>query len=117
MHVNWVETTTQLPRDYAYADRGPPEDLPTYLGPHANLWSAPMIIGVDRIVSLHQRRTHLFFYGWITYQDTFKNDHLTRFCQEAEIMGSDPRAAAGQMEWAFRSFGPFNCMDEDCPRQ
>jgi hypothetical protein len=58
-------------------------------------------------------KADLFFYGWASYNDIFEgtSTHVTKFCWQAQVKGSDPEAPSGGIEWNFGPFGPYNWID------
>jgi hypothetical protein len=115
--LNFYSCDTPLPDNFEYRDYGSP--LPTLLGPKEKTLAAPFYISPEVIQGVRDRKKHLYFYGWTTYHDIFKDTplHITEFCFELEFLEADPYTGKGNNYSFYRSCPRHNCIDEECKKE
>jgi hypothetical protein len=77
-----------LPDNFDFPDYGEKEEFNSTLAAKAKFYSAKVAIDKTIIESVHEGKSRLFFYGWVTYRDVFKGTplHRTEFCHEVRIL-------------------------------
>lgn len=90
--VNFLPTGAELEKGYNFPDREVKTMSEMVLGPHSTKVLGPVTVPVHDLEEVRTGHSHLYIYGWMTYNDTFTRErHLTEFCTEA----INPRPAQG----------------------
>lgn len=122
-HINTMMGPNVIPKNFTFpdaGDRGSDNAVPV-IGPKDKF---PLVGGPvprDFIERLYRHELHLYFYGWVRYNDIFDKTprHITRFCYEV-VAGGVTRLPSGQEGQGVRvvTIGTrFNCFDEECRDQ
>lgn len=123
-HINYMVSSQALPKDFIFRDvpmkDRTGEELVPVIGPKS---SSPLTatVSIADWRRLERQEVHIYFYGWVTYNDIFEKTprHLTRFCFEVVSVGM-ATVAIGQEGAALRTdiiSTRFNCYDEECKEQ
>jgi hypothetical protein len=119
--VNYLPYAGELQSGFNFPDRdsGPPHRL--VVGPRASVTIGPVEVMMHDLEEVYAGHTHLYFYGWMTYDDTFtKQRHLTEYCEDISVRpqtGTDLRNPA--IAWLVQFTGcgssvEHSCYDKDC---
>lgn len=125
-HVNYLYGPRPLPDNFPFPDtweEGAPHiNTPFVLGPKG---SGGVIVGpvpAYVINGLLAKPTafHLNLWGWAKYQDVFKIEHLSEFCDELFPIDSGPvkgRPDLTAMRYRVDACPRHNCYDDECKAQ
>jgi len=118
-----------LPKGFDFPDLYPDltEHVPGHvvIGPQGNLSTTPINVSIQQVQAVHDRTGHLYFWGWVEYNDIFKGTqrHITKFCLEVTDVSTlnpaitdltDPQGAFS----AVQSICPENnCYDKECEKK
>jgi hypothetical protein len=71
--------------------------------------------GIAHLSDRHIPSRSIYFYGWVTYRDIFKDTptHVTEFCRRLAGFIPRPQTGSADIEWEYCDH--HNCADEDCP--
>jgi len=92
-------------------------------GPKNNVRIPGKNLSLDTVQELRTKARHLYIYGHIEYDDTFKNTphHVTDYCFElTSIRGADFRAPpviGNFVAFDFPACHKHNCTDDACKGQ
>lgn len=122
-HIN-LRDGSPLPENFDFPDApdkyGRTNDAVPVIGPKDKF---PFVIEIrkERIESLQRGQTHMYVYGWVSYNDIFDGtpSHLTRFSFELVSKGM-VRLQNGQSGEGMQTVitgTRFNCYDEQCEEQ
>jgi hypothetical protein len=72
-----------LPKGFDFADLGTVEKNAAVIGPKATVFQT-VGVTIDNIKDVREGKSHLYFWGWLVYQDIFPGTphRLTEFCAE-----------------------------------
>lgn len=109
----------ELPKGFAFGDLAKLEKRPLVIGPKATV-RAPLLVSIDVLNHVRQKKSHLYVWGWITYHDIFSGTptRLTEFCSEIiNVTPTKPDMTdpSCEINWQIVSCPEHNCYDEDCP--
>ena len=100
----------------ALSGRQPIPSSPFALGPKEQDATGPRLtIPVSVLQGVEDKTTHLYFWGWLIYQDVFPNTpvHISMFCMElTDVRGSLVAGTTYQFNWSLCSH--HNCADDEC---
>jgi hypothetical protein len=107
---------TELPKGFGFEDLAKTgKHSSMSIGPKASVVSGPLNVDMDNLNDVMQKKSHLYFWGWVTYHDIFSNTptRLTEFCSELEVfpVAGNPEKT---MFWRPTPCSEHNCFDEDC---
>jgi hypothetical protein len=124
--VNWkiLPAPNDLPRDFTYPDIKDIEPRQFEIPPKG-YGNGTMDIPVEWIEVTKNKTSRMFIYGWITYDDIFKqakgiqgtHRHLSEFCDEVTNITSntnDVADPAADITWELSLCREHNCSDESC---
>jgi hypothetical protein len=117
--------------NYSLSDRRPTKDLnfgelptrdtlPLILGPGTMFQMPPVDLSLDDLSSIESRKQHLFFWGWITYDDgnPHSSRRLTEFCTDVTGLTwtgpSDHTDPLANFSIQTPPCETHNCYDETC---
>jgi hypothetical protein len=113
---NFQAWRTPLPKGFAFEDLTKTEKrISMSIGAKASALNGPLFVDIDTINDAIQKKSFLFFWGWIIYHDIFKGTptRLTEFCCQL-----DPIRVTGNPDktiiWTVSACVEHNCFDEDC---
>ncbi len=106
-----------IPEDYTFPDQGMDEgNGGTFiLGPKQTAYTRPIGIPKNLVQDMLARDRRIYFYGWATYRDRFKEtpNRLTEFCYEFwNIVTNPPSTEEGIIVNVCEH---HNCYDDECP--
>lgn len=108
---------TPLPKGFGFEDLGKTEKhLSLIIGAKATVSSGPLFVDIDTLNDVMQKKSLLFFWGWVTYHDIFNGTptRLTEFCFQLEVepvLGNPDKTIL----WRAIPCSTHNYFDEDCP--
>lgn len=110
---------TELPKGFGFEDLEKVEKRSTIIGPKQTV-SSSLIVPIDDLIKVRQRKSHLFFWGSVIYNDAFIGTpiRVTEFCQEIINVRStkpDLTDLSTDITWDILPCSEHNCYDEDCP--
>lgn len=127
---NWTFTINPLDADFDYpeitrkeSDLGHPQRSP--IGANKGITGVRAVVPIESVVEAYARRGHIFFWGWIEYDDGLPGTlrHRTEFAVEV-VVKIDPRApvfAPGApppaARFSIRNLPVHNGTDQECYRQ
>jgi hypothetical protein len=124
---NVITPGSPLPDSFDFKDVGPDQRAitnvvgvgPTLIGPRAKKVLFQVLEPASILQAVKERRTCLYFYGWVTYNDIFKDTktHITRYCQQVEIVSGNPIDSSVGSGFAFsvpEVCLHYACMDAQC---
>jgi hypothetical protein len=105
-----------LPTGFEYSDRPYPKGAfpntnvkggPAIIGPHRQIDMAGLGVAEDVLQRVNKGTAHVYFWGWVSYQDIFGCEHKTEFCEEVVAMSPDGH-------FVFNNCSEHNCADSTC---
>lgn len=115
-HGNFLPWGGPLPEHFPFPDIGQPgPDTPFILGPKEDVTGALLEVPIGTIKAVQDKTEHLYFYGWITYEDIFPktSKHISMFCIElTDVRGELKTNTPHAMAWAVCPI--HNCADGEC---
>jgi len=123
-HVSIETRDDELPDDFDFPDKGPPDAVEepknplAFVGPKADLWMPALAINVVDLDKINPGRKKIYIYGWIDYDDVFPHAerHRTEFCLEIIGVSPDYMTPAGA-PIAMRHYKKHNGADDECFRR
>jgi hypothetical protein len=116
-HVNTNTDFQRLPDDFDYADGEvkhgvflnivPRPGAAIVIGPHRSTGTGGLSVPETIIQKVNAGKAHVYFWGWLTYDDIFGCTHKTEFCSEVVQRISEGKFFISNCE-------KHNCADEDC---
>lgn len=116
IHLSWLYVPAVLTANFAFPDLGPPKTYtPVTLGPKQNTTGPVATVATDILSQVHQKKLHLYFYGWLTYRDIFPKAplHVSMFCRDLTDARL-PSAGTPSYQFAWEVCPRHNCADEGC---
>jgi hypothetical protein len=116
--TNWMVGDI-MPNNFPFVDRpsgGRPVPVPDIIGPKASAGGTEFLVTAETIAATQLHKSHLYFYGWVTYRDIFHGTptHVTMFCKEVAAIMGDPFAPGKDHLFETISCPRHNCTDEQC---
>jgi hypothetical protein len=107
-NVNFDFFVDKIPDDFDYPDRGK-EKFRVVIGPKHTIKSY-IPIPVHIIDEAFAKSHRVYMWGWVDYNDVFKDTprHRTEFCHEIRQIGND---------LSFNIYGKYNGSDDECYRK
>lgn len=107
---------TPLPKGFGFEDLAKIEKhSSTIIGAKATVLYGPLFVDIDTLNDVIQKKSFLFFWGWVTYHDIFSGTptRLTEFCFQLNVESvlGNPDKTIG---WRVIPCQEHNCFDEDC---
>ena len=115
-HSSFLLFDSAISDGFPFPDLGSARNTPLVLGPKATLTSAPLQIPVTILKSISPTGPHLYFWGWLAYNDTFTQTkrHVTEVCRELTQIIGDFSNPNQQVQWIFTLCEHYNCVDDEC---
>jgi hypothetical protein len=123
--VNKYVSANPIPTDFAYPNYTSDGNLIShpckrlFVPPQSVVLNVPEEIDAATLLAVQAHRQHLYFYGWVAYDDVLAHSkrHITRFCYEMtdiEISGTP----VNRIDFLL---GPCaddkqTCIDEECEK-
>jgi hypothetical protein len=110
---------SEMPKSFDFKDMAGGNTIPTVIGPKASVRHS-LIVPIGDLLDIQRRNHHLYFWGWMVYQDIFPGSpiRLTEFCGEITNFRADKQDLADpSIAFAWDVVPcpvPHNCYDEDC---
>lgn len=106
-------------KEFRFEDITKSEKRPFVIGPKTRISYPSGLVTIDDLILVQQNKSHLFFWGGVTYQDVFSDTpkRLTEFCYEVINVNSTKGNIAdpsGAISLAWVQCEQHNCYDEDC---
>lgn len=110
---------TELPKGFGFEDLEKVEKRSTIIGPKQTV-SSSLTVPIDDLIKVQQKKSHLFFWGSVIYNDVFIGTptRVTEFCREIINVRSnkpDLTDPSAEIKWDIVPCSEHNCYDEDCP--
>jgi hypothetical protein len=108
-----------LPDGFIFNDADIPvgmAPLPFVLAPKDTKVGATLPIDASVLQNVRDGTSHLYFFGWVTYDDIFKNHHISMLCKELMNVRGSPTSLNVPLSWR-QCIGPgtrHNCSDDEC---
>jgi hypothetical protein len=121
--ANWKHFISEPPDDFAFPDLdegGTPVDEKdkkpqlAFVGPNATTFAHVLTIPNAVLGATRTSQARVFVWGWAKYQDVFKTDHVTKFCNEIKILASWTQGEKIAAAISFPIYRRHNCTDEEC---
>lgn len=116
-HANIGSFDAPLPDTFDYFDKGCANNK-IALGPRAEVHIGPLHIPFDALnaVIFAPQRRHIYFWGWVLYNDVFSNSrqHVTQFCMEVTSVPGDVADPNGRSALGYTDCPEHNCYDDEC---
>jgi hypothetical protein len=115
-HSSFAPYYGVIPGNFPFPDLGPSKRTPLVLGPKATLTSSALQVPVGVLRSINPTGLHLYFWGWLSYNDTFARTkrHVTEVCRELTQINGDVSNPNQPVQWIFTLCDHHNCVDEEC---
>ena len=88
MWVSWARFTAPVPDDYPFLDRGEgADDTVTIIPPRGQVSTPVFTLDIEHAVSLMERRSFTYIWGWAEYDDLFPYSprRRTEFCVQVLV--------------------------------
>jgi hypothetical protein len=121
LHGNIDVRYDELPDDFDFPDKWeegkPREHIPTFIGPHADIWMIPLGAYVVDLSKVNSGVKKIYLWGWIDYNDTFPNTerHRTEFCHQIVRVGDINNPVGNPL--VIQAYKRHNGADSECYRQ
>jgi len=117
VHANFLFLPTALPANFSFVDldQGSIPNTRFILGPKEDNVTGPLLsLPIYVLQAVKDKTAHLYFYGWLTYQDVFPKTppHISMFCMElTDVRG---QLADGSHQFLYALCQHHNCADDEC---
>jgi hypothetical protein len=116
VYANFLPLPTPLPANFSFPDLDTTTPNTRFvLGPKENATGPLLSIPIALLQGVKDRTVHLYFYGWLTYQDVFQKTppHMSMFCIELnDVRGQMVQGTGYQFAWTLCQH--HNCADDEC---
>jgi hypothetical protein len=121
IHTEIYPSRRSLPDDFGFRDATKVTRQLIVVGPKAKMGTGHVTATPAKIKAVHDRKGHLYIYGWCRYRDIFQSPkdipHITKFCYELDSVGGDPFSALGEHNTFWVSCPHHNCTDDECKNE
>ncbi len=117
--INIQAWPSELPKGFEFDNLSKLPPTPTVIGPK-NTVSQAAFIGINPIIMTQEKKSHLYSWGSMIYNDIFPDTpaRLTEYCVEiTNIQGTkaDLTDPDNFFRWESTPCTTHNCYDENCP--
>lgn len=120
MHLEAYASRDELPDNFTFPDTSTVTKQLIVLGPKHTTYTGYFgRIKAEAIDAVRRGQGHLYFYGWTTYNDVFRNtpQHVTKFCYELNQFGMNAFTGAGPGNTFYTAWKHHNCADSECEKE
>ena len=117
-HINFlpIPRGIVLPPGFRFPDSGNTDNSRFLVGPKGAQTLGPLSIPIETLRLVRSNAVHLTIYGWVTYNDIFKDTplHITMFCLDLPEIPADPASTTPIPVLTWNSCLRHNCGDDEC---